>query len=297
MAKPDVIELDDARERTRIPILFEDRSVIAMDKPAGWMLVPFTWQRTNRNLQAAITSSVAARHFWAKSRNLKFLRHIHRLDADTTGVLLFGKSLGAVQSYGAMFESRLMRKRYLVTAHGSPRSAEWVCQTGIGPDPAEIGKMKLDARDGKSSETAFRVLARKNGLVLIEASPVTGRTHQIRLHLLESDLRIPGDDLYGSPKADGTVRWDRREFPMGLRAVSLEYQDPFTRRHITIRAPVEGFLRAFGFDGDGAAGQSPTGGLRSEIRNQPPRDPKVNRHLNTETGGGGDGKQCDASPA
>ena len=53
-----------------IPILFEDRTVLAIDKPAGWMLIPFTWQRTNRNLQAAIESSIAAGNFWARSRNL-----------------------------------------------------------------------------------------------------------------------------------------------------------------------------------------------------------------------------------
>src|SRR5580765_4974816 len=77
-----------------IAILYEDRSVLAIDKPRNWMLVPFSWQRTNRNLQAALTSSIAARDFWARSRNLRFLRFIHRLDADTTGVLLFGKSPG-----------------------------------------------------------------------------------------------------------------------------------------------------------------------------------------------------------
>ena len=95
----------------RIPILYEDRSVIAIDKPAGWMLVPTTWQRTQRNLQTAIVSSIAAGHFWARSRGLKFLRYIHRLDAETTGVLLFGKTPGAVRSYGELFESRDMEKK------------------------------------------------------------------------------------------------------------------------------------------------------------------------------------------
>ena len=93
MAKPNFIELPDCEP---IPILFEDRSVLAIDKPRGWMLVPHSWQRTSFNLQAAITSSIAAGDFWARSRGLKFLKNVHRLDADTSGILLFAKSAGAV---------------------------------------------------------------------------------------------------------------------------------------------------------------------------------------------------------
>ena len=88
MAKPNSIELPGCEP---IPILFEDRAVVAIDKPAGWMLVPFSWQKTSRNLQAAISSSIAAGDFWARSRGLKFLRHVHRLDSDTSGVLLLAK--------------------------------------------------------------------------------------------------------------------------------------------------------------------------------------------------------------
>ena len=82
MAKPDYIEL--GRDLC-IPILYEDRSVLAIDKPAGWMLAPNTWDRTGRNLQLALESSVREGEYWARSRNLKFLRFLHRLDADTSG--------------------------------------------------------------------------------------------------------------------------------------------------------------------------------------------------------------------
>src|SRR5207247_10320808 len=89
MAKPHQIELPTGEN---LPILYEDRSVLAIDKPRGWMLVPFSWQRTSRNLQAALISSMTAGDFWARSRGLRFLRFIHRLYADTTGILLLGKS-------------------------------------------------------------------------------------------------------------------------------------------------------------------------------------------------------------
>src|SRR5215813_8747753 len=120
MAKTDQIELPTGE---RLPILYEDRSVLAIDKPRGWMLVPFSWQRTNRNLQAALTSSIAAGDFWARVRGLRFLRHIHRLDAETTGILLLAKSKGALATYGELFESRKMEKVYLAVVEGVPPAA------------------------------------------------------------------------------------------------------------------------------------------------------------------------------
>ena len=95
MAKPNFIELPGCDP---IPIIYEDRSVIAIDKPRGWMLVPDSWRKTNWNLQTAIDSSIRADDFWARSRNLRYLRHVHRLDADTSGVMLFAKSEGAMRA-------------------------------------------------------------------------------------------------------------------------------------------------------------------------------------------------------
>src|SRR5438046_2988088 len=117
MAKPDRIELP---EGTVIPILYEDRSVLAIDKPAGWLLAPDSWNKTGRNLQLALRSSIEAGDFWAHARNLKFLRFVHRLDAETSGVLLLVKSPGAVPAYSALFESRAVKKIYLAVVEGIP---------------------------------------------------------------------------------------------------------------------------------------------------------------------------------
>jgi RluA family pseudouridine synthase len=250
-----------------IPILFEDRTVLAIDKPAGWMLIPFTWQRTNRNLQAAIESSIAAGNFWARSRNLKFLRHMHRLDAETTGILLFAKSLGALNKLGALFEQRQMEKVYLAVVTGEPKQAVWTCSKSIGPVPGEFGRMRIDPKEGKPAETGFKVLASRDGLTLIECRPVTGRTHQIRVHLLDAGLAIVGDPMYGgsravtgelpgieSERSAGRLSGSRKKaqstdvrFPMGLRAVKLGFLNPFTHKRVFIKAPQDGFLRAFGF--------------------------------------------------
>ncbi|HKI68229.1 MAG TPA: RNA pseudouridine synthase [Verrucomicrobiae bacterium] len=238
MLKPDYIELADG---LKIPFLYEDRSVLAIDKPRGWMLVPFSWQKTNWNLQAALVSSIAARDFWARSRNLKFLRFVHRLDAETTGILLLAKSPGAVRTYSALFESRKMEKVYLAVVHGVPKQKEWICRLKLGSDPRQRGKVKMDLRHGKAAETTFRVMQSLEKTALVEAHPFTGRTHQIRVHLAETGHPVVGDEFYGPQPV-------KKGINLGLRAIRLAYHDPFTRRRVEIRAPFEKFVREHGFD-------------------------------------------------
>lgn len=144
-----------------------------------------------------------------------------------------------MRAMGDMFESRRMEKTYLAVVEGVPKQSEWICELPLGPDPKKFGRMRVDySEEGKASETGFRVLQSNERFTLIEAKPLTGRTHQIRVHLAESGSPIMCDEIYGRVE---------KGFRLGLRAVRLAYKDTFTRRPVKILAPTEAFLNEFGF--------------------------------------------------
>ena len=155
-----------------------------------------------------------------------------------------------------------MEKNYLAVTAVEPREAEWTCELALAPDPLRIGRMKVDPREGKAAQTRFRVLQQIPGLTLIECRPVTGRTHQIRIHLAESGCPIVSDEQYGR-------RTGRLE--LGLRAVRLAYVDPFTKKRVEIRAPEDKFLREYGFALPGLSPDGGSGGLRPPSTHKPER--------------------------
>lgn len=239
MAKPKQIELGGG---VSAPILYEDGAILAIDKPAYWMLAPESWDRTGRNLHLAILNEIKAGAYWARSRNIKFLRYIHRLDAETTGVLLLAKSAGALREFSRLFESGQAHKKYLAVVSDFPKQESWTCNLNIAEEPGEPGRMRVSKTLGKEASTRFRVLMTHEHGALIEATPATGRTHQIRLHLAASGCPVVGDALYGHTDSGD------RAWPLALRAWQIELPDPFRQRPIRIQAnPVE-FGRAFGFN-------------------------------------------------
>jgi len=188
-------------------------------------------------LQRELMLSLGAGEYWARSRNLKYIRFIHRLDAETSGVLLLAKSAGALSALSQLFETRLVGKKYLAVVDGIPKETAWECRLRISQEPGAKGQMRVDQRNGKDAQTAFRVLERRNGTALIQAVPATGRTHQIRVHLAAAGHPVLGDSLYGGPGGE-----------FALRAVELSYTDPFLKRPVRVTARTDEFLRRFHFE-------------------------------------------------
>lgn len=253
MAKTTHIELGDD---TLVRILFENRSLLILDKPAGWVLTPDVPVPGRSNLQIAVESSIRGGAFWARSRGLKFLRFVHRLDADTSGALLCAKHIGAMRPLSLLFAQRKVEKSYLAVTHGVPKEDRWVCQIPLGPDPEQHGRHRVDPDYGKQAETHFQVLQKNDRAALVLVRPVTGRTHQIRLHLLANRTPVAGDRMYAGAN---------RKALLGLRAIRLEFTDPFDRKLIKVSAPITDFVRHYKFDPDLAAEQI------KQVRFDPPR--------------------------
>ncbi len=123
---------------------------------------------------------------------------VHRLDRDTTGVLLLAKNAQAAAELSEAFAERRVRKQYLALCEGEPE-AETI-DAPIGLDKRRP-RARAIRKDGKPAQTHFKLLAQKGPLSLVQARPLTGRTHQIRIHLAELDAPIFGDTLYGGRRA------------------------------------------------------------------------------------------------
>ena len=166
-------------------VLYEGSEVLAVDKPPGLPAQP---------TPGGVTSLlVLASAHLGREAGL-----VHRLDRDTSGVTVFGKSPAATSALAASFRSGAARKQYLaVTGPGLP--PEGTCTLRLARDRTRPGRWVARPRDGLPAETRFRRLAATEELALVVVWPRTGRTHQIRAHLAALGAPIAGDRLYGGP--------------------------------------------------------------------------------------------------
>ncbi|MFN0107016.1 MAG: RluA family pseudouridine synthase [Bryobacteraceae bacterium] len=173
-------------ESIPLDILYEDDELIAIDKPSGMLVHP-----TSRERAGTVANAL---------RGLGFLdvHFLHRLDRDTSGVLLAAKTLPRHSPLACMFQSRDVEKRYLAVVAGPVPWEEQVVTLPIGRDPVRRPQWNL-LPGGTPAETRLRVLFRGVQTVLLEAEPVTGRTNQIRIHCAAIGHPIIGDTAYGGP--------------------------------------------------------------------------------------------------
>ncbi len=207
---------------TTLPILFQDDWLVAINKPAGWLVHAAENPRPD-DLVAMKT---------LRDQIGKKIHVIHRLDQPTSGVILFATDKYAAKRLRQAFEKRHVKKIYLAIVHGHPIPDSWVC---------EIPLRKTAEAPEKPAKTSFQVLDRLPGnLSVIKAKPHSGRFHQIRRHLLHGGHPIVGDFRYldedqchllGEQLGIGTR--------MLLQAKSLTLIHPITKEEVTIEAPLD----------------------------------------------------------
>lgn len=195
--------------------LFEDDQLLVINKPTGFIV-----EGPPKDGQKSLTTLLI-------SQLKKPIYPCHRLDKDTTGVLLFAKSKRTLTLISELFAKRKVRKTYLACVDG-----EWdlrwnKVETKI---KRSSDQRMINSIEGKYSMTTFRRLANWNNKSLLEALPKTGRTHQIRLHCLFHNCPISGDSLYSNPSENNT--------PMALHAWQLRFNHPISKEALNLKAPL-----------------------------------------------------------
>jgi 23S rRNA pseudouridine1911/1915/1917 synthase len=204
---------------SELDIIYEDEAIAVVDKPSGVIVHPAPGHETG-----ALTDALVRRFpGMARVGSAERPGVVHRLDIETSGVMVFAKTQGAYLDLRRQFEShRTVGKTYLAVVHGSPRPKSGTIDEPVG-------------RERQSAVTHWETLGRHDGISLVEFKIDTGRMHQIRIHAASLGCPIVGDRLYGSAEKDRRMR--RRPSRLLLHAVELSFLHPVTHRRITFAAP------------------------------------------------------------
>lgn len=234
---PPPIPAEPQPEDIPLSILFEDDDLLALDKPAGLVVHPAPGHLTGTLVNALLHHCPSLSGIGGVARP----GIVHRLDQDTSGVMVVAKSQRAMDTLTREFASHAnLRKTYLALVHGVPSPSAGRIENLIGRCPFDRKKMAVVERNGKIAVTNYAVIP--NGtthprLTLVQCQIETGRTHQIRVHMASTlGCPIAGDAVYGRPG------WDRRLVPPPrrqlLHAWKLELKHPVTRQPLVLEAPL-----------------------------------------------------------
>lgn len=196
-------------------LLHRDESLLVVEKPPGLLSVP-------GKAAGASDCLIARLHRMDPTTRL-----IHRLDRDTSGVMVFARTPQAQRHLGRQFERRYVTKRYLAVVAGSPDADAGEIDLPLIADWPRRPMQKVCFDTGKPAQTRWRVLSRSDGATRLELTPRTGRSHQLRVHLRELGHPILGDPLYGSRPAPRLM----------LHALSLGFRHPQGGAEVAFTAP------------------------------------------------------------
>ena len=202
------------RPDTDLEIIYEDETLLVVNKPSGLLSVP------GKEAASSVQALMQGRHPQALA--------VHRLDMDTSGLLLIAKTKEAYRCLQAQFEQRLVRKRYIALLDGLVPNDRGSISLPLRPDLHDRPRQVADLSHGKPAITDYEVLERRNGRTLIAFYPQTGRTHQLRVHAahpLGLHCPIVGDALYGMPAER-----------LCLHAEKLEFTHPATGERMAFQA-------------------------------------------------------------
>ncbi|CRL59207.1 MULTISPECIES: 23S rRNA pseudouridine(955/2504/2580) synthase RluC [Proteus] len=213
-------------------ILYEDDHLMLINKPSG------TAVHGGSGLSFGVIEGLRALRPEAR-----FLELVHRLDRDTSGVLLIAKKRSALRALHEQLRLKQMQKDYLALVRGQWQSHTKVVQAPLLKNILQSGERVVKvSNEGKPSETRFKVEERFEFATLVKASPVTGRTHQIRVHTLHAGHPIAFDDRYGDRDFDSQLVGTKLN-RLFLHASSLTFTHPSTGDQMRIEAPMDNQLR------------------------------------------------------
>lgn len=232
-------------------IIYEDESIVVINKPAG-----YTVNKSETTIHETTIQDWVQKQYLSLYQPLKehdFYKRqgiVHRLDKETSGILIIAKTLTAFEELQRQFKERIIQKTYLALAHGEIVPTE-------GEINVPVGRMEFNRKrfgvvaGGRESVTQYKTLAKrylaqkksKEILSLVEVYPKTGRTHQIRVHLKHLNHPIFSDILYAGRK---TARDDRKLLPrIFLHAAKIIFVHPLTSQAIHLEAPLPKDLQQF----------------------------------------------------
>ncbi|MDR2802722.1 MAG: RluA family pseudouridine synthase [Treponema sp.] len=194
-------------------IIYEDSDIIAVNKSSGLAVCADRWNYSKRRLDMLL-AEVSGRRLFT----------VHRIDAATSGIVVFAKNSASHRRLSIAFESRLVHKTYTAAVRGVPQWTETDCSAPLVVNGDKRHRTIIDRFRGKKSLTHFRMLSHASGVSIIEAEPESGRTHQIRVHIASLGHPIICDSLYG------------RESPLLLSSIKKNWRgDPREERPLIAR--------------------------------------------------------------